>query len=1121
VITEQDLDARMKAIAAGGKTPSAPPSPPEDKDLDARMKAVAQGNNYDNFQVSPGNEPKSNVSRGPISYGVTGSWSAPSAAPIAPAPAAPSPSRTDFNRARFAFSEAEHPYLNYIPGVINRIGDVGTEMTSGFFSSLHHAATDPLTEEERKLHPSAQPMKRPVGAGGLEPIEGVQPDAGVFLRRLFGVKDSKDKFGQAIEEAKKGNFGQAYGRLVQSVPIAGPLATQLSEHVENKDLGGFIGTVLTAYGLPKAMDAATGVVSSSLSARSAQNALKARDLAANNLSTVIQGGIRSGSGFKAAGIYTPYLQSFMDRAGVYPHEILPSSGLYSDMERGGSESALTKLNSELRSQWRQSGKNPSQFVPQTDIHMALAEGAVNEAHAPIANAIRTVRNVAINGTKLGPNGQLMNAQENIIAALQAQRDALHPSQLSTYGPSYDKAISDVRTKGGTIGGLDDVRQDWNQAMSNFHSGTPSKMIDADAASAAVYNRGNNIIRSELYPTVESLTNRPGMPNPLSLYGQLESVVIQARDGVYLGRVQNANLGSNSAIQTYLNHAMEGPQLIVRGVGAPATTAISLGSRLLKKNEMGKFNEAFRKGLGDIRDFRRMDASAFPKNPSLAIANPLVQGPSSMVPSPPLPNVAGPPNPIPNSAPPAVIPGVLPNVTNSQPLLPHEIAAAEAAARAAAIQPSPPPFPVGIGLNTTGILSGGPLPHEVAAQEAAAAEAARNPIPQSQGLLSPVGVGLNTAIGPAEEPLTPLTHPLAGGYSAIKEQKTPSVRSYAGNKPSAGPGAPTELNVAKPPAPPPAPKAETATTKAESKPAAKAAPAKTKTVPVVKTVTSADQYLSQVQKEGAAIAPAAEPVKTTAPAKTEVKPPAAPKKAAPAKPKAEAKAPTPPPKPSDTAELKGPTVGDLVRQKEKLDDYVTNNPDHDPQVLDGLRKESAKLDVQIKKAIGDKSPTKPVEVSMKPETKAAAPAPPPAAPKVEAKPVAAPADDIEALKAKVKALEKEANSTPVVKAEAKPKAATAPKRAAAPKAPPQPVAQRPSMDVLRKRGVVTGDDLVHLASNGDREAGIALAKAESLHLNPNDAEALTNMYLNEFDSADLPGDIKDLHARVGRRFTKGK
>jgi hypothetical protein len=977
----------MKAIAAGGKTPSAPPSPPEDKDLDARMKAVAQGNNYDNFQVSPGNEPKT----GP------------------------------------AYDIREHP-------------EDYNKMTTAQKVVMAPAMLQP------KIEAGFQGMLEGLGQLDENPV-------GTLYRMITGIP------GAIYNPLHKIHEGRTTGdtdKLLQGITDFGFQT---------------VPTVLGAKGFVEAPGATVAELGRTAAGMPNQAAMiratpKELGLQRQNLGYAIQQGIKEGAGIDAAGVYEPYAQSFLKRAGVHPEDILPAKGDALTLAQGGPKAQLGKLNAELQREWVASGKSAESFVPHTDVHMAIADGAVNEAHAPIANAIRATAGVKIDGS----TPRVANIQKQVVDQLRASQAALSPSQHAELDLNYNRAIEDVLERGGTIGGMDSIRRDWNSGMTRFYSGTPTAMSNADASSARVWRDGNDIIRKNLYPALEDLTERPGATHSLRQAGINESTVIQGRDGIFLQRVQSANLAaSNTAIKNYVDYLTEGRGLYNRGLSAPVSTALNYGSRILgKSNAMGDFNTALRKGLGNFSDFRLMDASAFPKKQ-------LTTGTDTSGPIP-------------------IRPGQIQN----------RIAA-----------PAPPPD------------TSGPIPIKV--QDIVAGE--RKLLPRGPIMMgAPETSGQTVTTGP------PLQH--EGGYpeSTVKQsgRKAPKVGGTAGEllSPTPPPA----------PAPPPAetgyPKGEpgqtgSPTPKAQVMPAsakdyfsavaadeAKAAPAKTTPNRPVKVGTP-------TPKPPPEKAPAAEPVKTappektTAPAKTEVKPPAAPKKAAPAKPKAEAKAPTPPPKPSDTAELKGPTVGDLVRQKEKLDDYVTNNPDHDPQVLDGLRKESAKLDVQIKKAIGDKSPTKPVEVSMKPETKAAAPAPPPAAPKVEAKPAAAPADDIEALKAKVKALEKEANSTPVVKAEAKPKAATAPKRAAAPKAPPQPVAQRPSMDVLRKRGVVTGDDLVHLASNGDREAGIALAKAESLHLNPNDAEALTNMYLNEFDSADLPGDIKDLHARVGRRFTKGK
>ncbi len=85
----------------------------------------------------------------------------------------------------------------------------------------------------------------------------------------------------------------------------------------------------------------------------------------------------------------------------------------------------------------------------------------------------------------------------------------------------------------------------------------------------------------------------------------------------------------------------------------------------------------------------------------------------------------------------------------------------------------------------------PLPHEI--------EAGR--VQPSPGIVNPIPTGLNTSIGPAGEPLTPLSHPLSQGYSRITTPATLNVPDFRGNTPADnlyGPQTPARLNVSQKP-----------------------------------------------------------------------------------------------------------------------------------------------------------------------------------------------------------------------------------------------------------------------------------------------------------------------------------
>jgi hypothetical protein len=206
-----------------------------------------------------------------------------------------------------------------------------------------------------------------------------------------------------------------------------------------------------------------------------------------------------------------------------------------------------------------------------------------------------------------------NIQQNIISKLRSEKAALSPSQLKEMGGNYDAAIADVLTRGRTIGGLDLIRQNWNEGMNRFYNGTPGQISNADASAAAVWKAGNDIIRSEMYPALENLTNRGGAGADLAEAGRREAVAISAMDGIYKGWVKEANLTDNVAIENYFKYVTEGPESLIGGIRNPQGTVLGMAKRAVTTRQMpiGEFNQALRKGIGNMSDAVRMDASAFP------------------------------------------------------------------------------------------------------------------------------------------------------------------------------------------------------------------------------------------------------------------------------------------------------------------------------------------------------------------------------------------------------------------------------------------------------------------------------------------------------------------------------
>jgi hypothetical protein len=360
------------------------------------------------------------------------------------------------------------------------------------------------------------------------------------------------------------------------------------------------GVMATTAGIGKLIDVGVG-------ARNDSVAAKADSKSISNLSSVIQSGHKNITGREAAGVLQPHLQSFVLRSGVNPEAILPESGSVADLARGGTAKDLAAFNKTLLEQHVSMGRTPESFVPASSVQMALAQGAINEAHAPIANAINAVRTARVDGSMEG----VPDIQQNIIMKLRGIKKNLEPSQLAEMGKNYDSAIADILSHGNTIGGLDFIRQKWNEGMSRFYNATPGNVSNADTSAAVVWKIGNEILRNELYPAVENMTNRGGAGADLAKAGQNEAVAINSMDGIFRGQIKESNLTDNVDTESYFKYVTEGPESLVGGIRNPKGTILGTVKRAVTPRQMpiGEFNRALRKGIGNMSDAVRMDASA--------------------------------------------------------------------------------------------------------------------------------------------------------------------------------------------------------------------------------------------------------------------------------------------------------------------------------------------------------------------------------------------------------------------------------------------------------------------------------------------------------------------------------
>lgn len=142
-------------------------------------------------------------------HGATGSWDAPSLNERAGA-------------AIEKFQKA-HPVLMAPQVALQTLGQTIAEMPG----AIYHAATDPLTEQEKARHLGQR------GEGGI----------GVLTDRLLAGQSQRDAYAKAQEDVKAGRTSDSVSHAFEAVPIVGPAVSAVKRGYQEHGLAGAVGVV--------------------------------------------------------------------------------------------------------------------------------------------------------------------------------------------------------------------------------------------------------------------------------------------------------------------------------------------------------------------------------------------------------------------------------------------------------------------------------------------------------------------------------------------------------------------------------------------------------------------------------------------------------------------------------------------------------------------------------------------------------------------------------------------------------------------------------------------------------------------------------------------------------------
>jgi len=179
---------------------------------------------------------------------------------------------------------------------------------------------------------------------------------------------------------------------------------------------------------------------------------------------------------------------------------------------------------------------------------------------------------------------------------------------SSLASALDKVADLVKERGGTAIGIDNLKSYLNKESAKFYRGTPSAQSNAMATSAYAYKYAADAIREDFYPWLEKNTTATGIADA----GRAEAAAIASRDGIYKSWTRAAKLDANAGVQKFWDYVANGPEGLAQGALKPATTTAGIVARTagypFREMPLGRFNEIFQTGLGDMRNYSPIDSA---------------------------------------------------------------------------------------------------------------------------------------------------------------------------------------------------------------------------------------------------------------------------------------------------------------------------------------------------------------------------------------------------------------------------------------------------------------------------------------------------------------------------------
>ena len=366
-----------------------------------------------------------------------------------------------------------------------------------------------------------------------------------------------------------------------TVPIVGPVARSIAEKATGGNIAGALGSLATLYLGPKAVSETTALFRKT---GKTIGPLKPTRAQVNNLSNLIETGVRRGAPQPTAMEIQPFMKQSMQEAGLTASDVAVkavSKDPLGDLYRGASSETKLKIATlRLGQKW-----NPTRPTP---LPVLLAEHAVQIADRPTRHVMTALKDEFV-----------LESQAKISSKLRSLSDSVKNSDPPLAAAYMDRAL-EVEAADGTVQSIDGLKIKANKETQNLFKLTGSAEAAATARPVWSYRQLGDLIREHMYPELEQKgTYR------LIEHGRLESSMIQARDGFLNSWAKAAKNQVPAELEGYLEYVTKGHSETFRfALSERSASTVGMLSRLKGRPfPLADFNRSFRDGIGETRGFQ--------------------------------------------------------------------------------------------------------------------------------------------------------------------------------------------------------------------------------------------------------------------------------------------------------------------------------------------------------------------------------------------------------------------------------------------------------------------------------------------------------------------------------------